>query len=84
MSLEEMSLKELQAVAKEKGLKKISGYKKQQLIDALNSLEAEESAKIPARDQTDKIATEDDSTPVGQPPTENKGGKAKGNTGSTF
>ena len=78
MSLEEMSLKELQAVAKEKGLKKISGYKKQQLIDALNSLEAEESAKIPARDQTDKIATEDDSTPVGQPPTENKGGKAKG------
>ena len=78
MTFEEMSLKELQAVAKEKGLKKISGYKKQQLIDALNSFEAEEPAKASAVEPIDKVAEADNNVPVNQPVSENNGGKAKG------
>ena len=73
MSYEEMSLKELQAVAKEKGLKKISGYKKQELINALNDLGGEDRTETPVTEE--KVAD----VPVPNKPVSlNDGGKAKG------
>ncbi len=73
MSYEEMSLKELQAVAKEKGLKKISGYKKQELINALNDLGGDDRTETPVTEE--KVAD----VPVPNKPVSlNDGGKAKG------
>ena len=84
MTFEGMSLKELQAVAKEKGLKKISGYKKQELIDALNSFKPEETGetsedkKIPEEKAQEETVTEEKSRVTTGPVNDSNGGKAKG------
>ena len=84
MTFEGMSLKELQAVAKEKGLKKISGYKKQELIDALNSFKPEETGetskekKISEEKVPEETVAEEKSRVMTGPVNDSNGGKAKG------
>ena len=84
MTFDGMSLKELQAVAKEKGLKKISGYKKQELIDALNSFKPEETGetskekKISEEKVPEETVAEEKSRVMTGPVNDSNGGKAKG------
>ena len=62
MSLEEYNLAELKELAKEKGIKNISKLKKEELIDVLNSISANDVKKNVGIDSEEryKITNEDD------------------------